>query len=140
MALWNYQKKKKRHPELMSVNVKRSCRCCISNLKCHISISELEVLKNAANSCIKVTLAMWFNVTKRAENPPGSQTDNLTGGKESYECTIQCEVKNILYAFLSSCVHFSCCCFSCFYFILESTKKLKLCAGGEKSAGSGGPV
>ena len=24
-----------------------------------------------------------------------------------YECTIQCEVKNILYAFLSSCVHFS---------------------------------
>ena len=76
---------------------------------------------------------MGFNVTKRAENPPGSQTDNLTRGKESYECTIQCEVKNILYAFLSSCVHFSCSCFSCFYFILESTKKLKRLVPAEKS-------
>lgn len=49
--------------------------------------------------------------------PPGSRSNNLPGGKELYECTIQCEVKFILYAFLFSCVLF------CFF--LGKHKKLK---------------
>lgn len=95
----------------------------------------LSVLKkNAIYGTFKINdgRKMWF---KRTKNPPGSQTNTLTGGKEMYECTIQCEVKNILYAFLSSCVHFSvllllffsCCFFFVFFFNLAKHKKLKQC-------------
>lgn len=78
---------------------------------------------------------MWFNGSKRPKKPPGSRSNKLTGGQELYECTIQCEVKNILYAFVFSCVHFSVLfCFVSFFFflffILESTKKVEAeCAG-----------
>lgn len=54
-----------------------------------------------------LNLKMWFNARKRAKKPPGSQSNNPNGRIVLYECTIQCEVKNILYAFLSLCVHFS---------------------------------
>lgn len=69
---------------------------------------------------------MWFNARK------GDLGVDLMGGQELFECTIQCEVKNILYAFIFVFFVFTSLCF-CFSFILESTKKLKQCAQPEKS-------
>ncbi len=86
-------------------------------------------VQNAAHGTFKLILTRAENVVlwqQEPKKPPGSQSNKRTGEQESYECTIQCEVKNILHAFCFSCVHF--CVLLRFSFLLESTKCWSECA------------